>query len=74
VRLVVGYTDTYPRANALRERAGDLGAVEVERDGCGRLRVFVDDVPTREAGAALAARAVEAGFEPTLEGATLASR
>jgi hypothetical protein len=74
VRVVVGYADSYPRANELSERASDLGAVEVERDGCGRLRVFVDDVPTMEAGAALAARAAAAGFEPTLEGATLADR
>jgi Dolichyl-phosphate-mannose-protein mannosyltransferase len=74
VRVVVGYADSYPRANALRKRASGLGAVDVERDGCGRLRVFVDDVPTLAAGAALADRAAEAGLEPTLEGATLADR
>ena len=74
VRVVVGYTDSYPRANALRERAQELGAVEVARDGCGRLRVFVDGLPSLAAGEQLAARAVAAGFEPTLESATLARR
>ena len=39
----------------------------VARDGCGRLRVFVEMVPSVGAGEALANEAEEAGLEPTLE-------
>lgn len=68
VRLVVGYADSYPDANALRERALGVGLenTEVAQDGCGRLRVFVDDVPTA-ASDRLSADARAAGLEPTLE-------
>jgi hypothetical protein len=69
VRVVVGYADSYGRASVLREKAGAgaLAPVEVRRDGCGRLRVFVDDVPTVARGKELAATALAAGLEPTLE-------
>lgn len=69
VRFVVGYADSYPEAHALRERAvaAGLRAPEVSQDGCGRLRVFVDDLPTVAAGNALIAPARSVGLEPTLE-------
>ena len=40
---LVGYTDSYPEAFELRRRAVSSGLrnVEVRRDGCGRVRVFV---------------------------------
>jgi hypothetical protein len=69
VRVVVGYADSYPEANAMRSRAVAAGLVgaEVVQDGCGRLRVFVDDVPTAAASDTLSADARAAGLEPTLE-------
>ncbi len=69
VRVVIGYADSYPAAEAMRSRAGTAGleATEVGRDECGRLRVFVDDVTTGEASRRLAARAESAGLEPTVE-------
>ena len=68
VRLVVGYADSYPEAVAIRRRAEEAGLsdTEVAQDGCGRLRVFVDDLPAGDASGGLAdARA--ARLEPTLE-------
>ncbi|MGH3109379.1 MAG: hypothetical protein ACRDQT_00500 [Gaiellaceae bacterium] len=68
VRVVVGYAMTYAEADALRLRAQPvLGETEVEQDGCGRLRVYVDDVPPA-AGAELLGRSVAAELSPTLEG------
>lgn len=68
VRLVVGYADSYPEANVLRERAVAAGLrdTQVSQDGCGRLRVFVDDLPT-VAAATLMANARSASLEPTFE-------
>ena len=69
VRLVVGYADSYPEANALRERAAVAGlpATKVTLDGCGRLRVFVDDLPSIASAAPLMAKARSARLEPSLE-------
>ena len=69
VRVVIGYADSYPAAEAMRSRAvaAGLEAAEVGRDECGRLRVLVDDVATGEASRGLAARAESAGLEPTVE-------
>jgi hypothetical protein len=69
VRVVIGYADSYPAAEAMRSRAvaAGLEAAEVGRDECGRLRVLVDDVATGEASRRLAARAESAGLEPTVE-------
>ena len=67
VRVVLGYERSYADANALRDRAAGFGDVEMERDGCGRLRVFVDGTRSLEAGAELAAEATAAGLSPTLE-------
>ncbi len=69
VRLVFGYARSYPEAGVLRERA--LGAgfekTEIARDGCGRLRVFVEKVPSVAAGEQLVTQARAAGLQPTLE-------
>jgi hypothetical protein len=69
MRVVVGYADSYPRANRIRARAkaGGLGGVRVTQDGCGRLRVFVGDVTTMEAARHLSKLAREAALRPSLE-------
>jgi hypothetical protein len=69
VRLVVGYADSYPEAAAMRERARDAGLVDLEtsQDGCGRLRVYVDDLQTSAAAQALLVEAQAAGLRPTFE-------
>jgi hypothetical protein len=69
VRVVVGYADAYPEAMGLRRRAEEAGlsGTEIAQDGCGRLRVFVDDVPVGEASVALLASARAAQLEPTVE-------
>lgn len=69
VRLVVGYADSYPEAIVLRERAAAAGlrGTQVSQDGCGRLRVFVDDLPTIAAATALMENARSAHLEPTFE-------
>lgn len=69
VRVVVGYADSYPAAYALRDRAvgAGLAGTEVEKDGCGGLRVFVDDVPSAAASEELVTDARAASLEPTLE-------
>lgn len=68
-RVVVGYADSYPDAIAMRNRAvaAGLEGTEVARDGCGRLRVFVDDVTTIGATQTLVAEARAARLEPTVE-------
>jgi hypothetical protein len=69
VRLVFGYERSYADANELRDRARQAGyaRTSVARDGCGRLRIFVDNVPSVAAGEELAGQASAAGLEPTLE-------
>ena len=69
VRVVVGYADSYSEANALRKRAvaAGLRKTEVSQDGCGRLRVFVDDLPTLAESAPLLAAARSADLQPTVE-------
>lgn len=69
VRLVVGYADSYSQAQILRARAraAGLGNTEVGRDGCGRLRVFVDDLSSIAASRPLFAEATTAELEPTVE-------
>ena len=67
VRIVLGYADSYAAAGALRDRARGAGLQStVARDGCGRLRVYVDDVLAGEAGGIVAsARAQD--LQPALE-------
>ncbi len=68
VRVVLGYRETYADASALtaRARAAGLGATDVSLDACGRLRVFLDDVPAGSA-AGVVRTAKAAGFEASLE-------
>jgi hypothetical protein len=69
VRLVVGHAGSYPDAMELSRRARRAGlrSVEMGQDGCGRVRVFVDDIGTVAAASRLAATARAAGLESTLE-------
>jgi hypothetical protein len=69
VRVVVGYTDSYPEAMTLRDRAraAGLSAAETRQDGCGRVRVFVDDVPSMAAARTEVDKARAAGLTPTVE-------
>ena len=69
VRVVLGYVDSYPKAITLRERARRAGLVEVEnsQDDCGRLRVFVDDVPSIDVAQSLLVDARAAGLSPAVE-------
>jgi len=69
VRVVVGYADSYPEAMALREQAHAAGLVDAQasQDGCGRVRVFVDDLPSLATSQALVAAAQAAGLRPTVE-------
>ena len=68
VRVVLGYEEAYREVRALtaRARASRLGTTEVSLDDCGRLRVFLDDVPARSA-ASIVRAAKAAGFDPSLE-------
>jgi hypothetical protein len=68
VRLVVGYADSYPEGTAMgdRARAAGLGDIETSQDGCGRLRVYVDDLPTAAAQGMLV-EAQARGLRPTVE-------
>lgn len=69
VRLVIGYADSYRAATELRASAETAGirGVRTSQDGCGRLRVHLDDFPTAAAAGSLLERARAAGLEPTLE-------
>ena len=69
VRVVVGYADSYSEAMTLRDRAraAGLAAAETRQDGCGRVRVFVDDVPSMAAARTEVVKARAAGLTPTLE-------
>jgi hypothetical protein len=67
-RLVIGYATSYPEARALQARGSAAGIrnVSVEKDGCGRLRVYADDVTSAEVTRAMSV-ARKAALEPTVE-------
>jgi hypothetical protein len=69
VRVVFGYTSTYPDAIDLRDRALEVGfeGTDVAQDGCGRLRVSLDGVPEVATGEAVIEEARKVGLDPTLE-------
>ena len=69
VRVVFGYAETYPDASALRDRAFASGfeGTEVAQDGCGRVRVFLDDVPSLAIGQEVVEEARGVGLDPALE-------
>ena len=73
VRVVVGHADTsYPEANvlAVRARAAGFGATRIAQEGCGRLRVSVDDVASP--ATAVIAGARDSALDLTLEDARAA--
>jgi hypothetical protein len=69
LQVVFGYRDSESEARKLRDEVLAVGflGTEVERDGCGRVRVAVDDVPSREVGEEVIRQARTVGLEPTLE-------
>ena len=69
LEVVFGYRDSEREALELRDEVLAVGfsGTEIERDGCGRVRVSVDDVPTREVGEEVIRQARTVGLKPTLE-------
>ena len=69
VRLVVGYAESFPEGIRMRERAAAAGLddTQLAQDGCGRLRVYVDDLASAAESQVLMERAQAAGLNPTLE-------
>jgi len=67
--VVFGYRDSQYEARALQDEvvAVGFGGIDTEHDGCGRVRVSLDDLPSREVAEDLVQRARELGFEATLE-------
>jgi hypothetical protein len=68
-QVVFGYSDSELEATELRDHALAVGfqGTEIARNGCGRVKVFVDDVPSREVGEEVIREARTVGLEPTLE-------
>jgi hypothetical protein len=68
-QVVFGYRDSEREALELRDRALAVGfeGAEVARNGCGRVKVFVDDVPSREVGEEVIREARTVDLNPTLE-------
>ena len=69
LQVVFGYRDSETAAVKLRDRVLAVGfqGTEIVRDGCGRVRVAVDDIPSREVGEEVIREARTVGLEPTLE-------
>jgi hypothetical protein len=69
LEVVFGYRDSELEGLQLQKDVLALGftGTEVERDGCGRVRVSVDDVPSREVAEEVVREARSVGLEPTLE-------
>jgi hypothetical protein len=67
--VVFGYRDSRREALELQARVNQVGftGTDVEDDGCGRVRVSVDDVPSREVGEEVIREARSVGLEATLE-------
>ncbi|MDQ3671154.1 MAG: hypothetical protein M3364_01770 [Actinomycetota bacterium] len=68
-RVVFGYRDSELEALELRDSALAVGfeGTEIMRDGCGRVRVAVDDIPSREVGEEVIRQARTVDLDPTLE-------
>jgi hypothetical protein len=69
IEAVFGRFDSEREARELQENALAVGfaGTEVERDACGRARVFLPGIPTLAVGEDFAEQARSAGFEVTLE-------
>ncbi len=68
-QVVFGYRESELEALELRDRALAVGfqGTEIARDGCGRVRVAVDDIPSREVGEEVIRQALTVDLDPTLE-------
>ena len=68
-RVVFGYRDSELEAVELRDQALAVGfqGTEIARDGCGRVRVSVDDIPSIEVGEEVIREARTVDLDPTLE-------
>ena len=68
-QVVFGYRDSELEALQLRDQALAVGfqGTEISRDGCGRVRVAVDDIPSREVGEEVIREARTVDLDPTLE-------
>lgn len=68
-QVVFGYRESELEAQELRDRVLAVGfeGAEAARDGCGRVKVFVDDVPSREVGEEVIRAARTVDLDATLE-------
>ncbi|MBA3402364.1 MAG: hypothetical protein H0U05_10315 [Actinobacteria bacterium] len=68
-QVVFGYRDSELEALELRDQALAVGfqGTEISRDGCGRVRIAVDDIPSREVGEEVIREARTVDLDPTLE-------
>ena len=68
-QVVFGYSDSELEAVELRDHVLAVGfqGAEVARNACGRVKVFVDDVPSREVGEEVIREARTVDLDPTLE-------
>jgi hypothetical protein len=69
LQVVFGYRDSETEALELRDKVIAVGfsGTEIARDACGRVRVAVDDVPSREVGEEVIREAHTVGLDPHLE-------
>ena len=68
-QVVFGYRDSELEAIELRDQALAVGfqGTEIARDGCGRVRVSVDDIPSIEVGEEVIREARTVDLDATLE-------
>ncbi len=68
-QVVFGYRDSERDALELRDEALAVGfqGTEIMADGCGQVRVLVNDIPSREVGEEVIREARTVGLDPTLE-------
>lgn len=69
IEAVFGYRESELEARELRDRALAVGftGTDVERDACGRARVYVGGITTLEVGRDFVEQAQTVGFDVTLE-------
>lgn len=69
IEAVFGRFDGEEEAVEVRDRALETGftGVETQRDGCGRVKVVLHEIPSLEVGREFAEQARAAGFDVTLE-------
>jgi hypothetical protein len=69
LQVVFGYRDSEVEALELREHVLAVGfeGTEIVRDACGRVRVAVDDIPSREIGEEVIRQARTVDLDPHLQ-------